>query len=825
MSRLLGLGWICWALVVSVQGERVVASFNDGWSFQLGEVPEPARYEPVKVPHDWSVAFPFSTNGTGGCTAFLPGGVGWYEKRFELPPAFRGRRVRIDFDGVYNNAEVWLNGKKVGERPYGYIPFSFDLTPFLNQAGENTMVVKADRSAYMDCRWYPGSGIYREVQWVAHEEVYVEQYGLFVTTVSNERVRVETTLVNDSSQAVALDVEIDLQEADGRSAAFQVSSVSLAAGERKQVVAFLSLPQASVWSPDTPYLYRAEVSVQQELNCVDRVATLFGVRDLQYDPARGFFLNGERTVLKGVCLHHEGGAVGAAVPDDVWERRLRYLKEMGANAIRTAHNPPSRAFLDLCDRMGFLVQDEAFDEWFNPKDKKYNFNQRVTDERSIGYSEQFGAWAERDVKAMVLRDRNHPSIIMWSIGNEIEWTYPRYGNATGYWNKPRVANYYWDLPPHDLATRKEIFEATAPGEHVLAETADALAQWIKEVDDSRVVTANVVMPSVSYFSGYIDALDIVGYSYRTVLNEWGGEHYPDKLIVGTENWPQWNEWRGVLENEHIAGLFIWTGIDYLGESRSWPKRSTESGLMSTAGFRKPAYWFFKSLWNDEPMVRLNTQRLIDSNYKRVNGEIVENPDNPRDKKWWWPHLKRHWNYDQHEPIYVEVHSNCEEVELFVNERSLGCRVPMESEDRMVRWSVPFAAGALKAVGRNDGQVVTEEVLKTAGEPVGIQLSPDRRVVEADGVSVVHVEAQLIDAAGNAVRHVDQMVSFAVEGGLTNIGVDNGWYESVQPFRSKEGMTHQGRCLIHLQAGHEVGMATLTVSGEKLSEKRMNVRIR
>ena len=825
MSMLHRSVWLCLVLAVTALGERVTASFNDGWSFQLGEKPDPVRYEPVKIPHDWSVAFPFSTNGTGGCTAFLPGGVGWYEKTFELPPAFRGRQVRIDFDGVYSNAEVWLNGNKLGERPYGYIPFSFDLTPFLNQEGEDRMVVKADRSAYMDCRWYPGSGMYRDVQWVAHDHVYVEQYGLFVTTLSNELVRVETTVVNDSSEAVELAIQIDLQESDGRSAAFAELSVALDAGERKRVVEMLSLPKASLWSPDTPYLYRADVSLYHSMRCVDRVATTFGVRDLKYDPARGFFLNGERTVLKGVCLHHEGGAVGAAVPDDVWERRLRYLKEMGANAIRTAHNPPSRAFLDLCDRMGFLVQDEAFDEWFNPKDKKYNFNQRATDERTIGYSAHFGAWAERDVKAMVLRDRNHPSIIMWSIGNEIEWTYSRYGNATGYWNKPRVANYYWDLPPNDLPTRKKRFEAADPGDHVLAETAQQLAQWIKEVDDSRVVTANVVMPSISYFSGYIDALDIVGYSYRTVLNEWGGKHYPEKLIVGTENWPQWNEWRGVIENEHIAGLFIWTGIDYLGESLAWPKRSTASGLMSTAGFRKPAYWFFKSLWNDEPMVRVNTQRLSDSNYKLVNGSVIEDPENPRDKKWWWPDLKRHWNYAHEEPVYVEVHSNCEEVELFLNERSFGCRVPLDSEDRMARWSVPFDAGTLKVVGRNDGQVVTEEVLHTAGEPVGIRLIPDRRVVDADGASVVHVEVQLMDAAGNPVRHVEQMVSFAVEGALNNIGVDNGWHESVQPFRSTECVTHEGRCLIHLQVNHEGGMAALTVRGENLSQEMIHLHVR
>ncbi|MDZ8117876.1 sugar-binding domain-containing protein [Pontiella agarivorans] len=806
-------------------------NFSNGWKFLPGDVPsaknaafDDSAWRELDLPHDWSVEYSFTTNHAGGCTAFLPGGIGWYRKTFEVSAAEKGQIFRIDFDGVYNNSEVWINGHYLGKRPFGYIPFSYELTEYLNYGGKNTVAVRVDRSAYLDCRWYPGSGIYRDVKWVAHGPVHIEQYGVFVTT-RGDRVQVDVTLKNRMNAAEPVLLKVDLQDAAGKSVGFQTLEMDLAAGAPAVGTLAFTVGNPERWEPDHPYLYRAEVEVVSGDRVLDRATTGFGIRDIYNDPDKGFFLNGEHMRIKGVCLHHDGGAVGAAVPDAVWERRLRYLKEAGCNAIRTAHNPPSEAFLDLCDRMGFLVQDEAFDEWFNPKDKRHNFNAKDVDDLTRGYSEEFGDWAERDIKAMVLRDRNHPSIIQWSIGNEIEWTYAGYSDATGYWDKENEVSYYWDLPPFSAEEIRERFSVSQKrqGEHILAEQAADLSRWIKELDTTRPVTANMVMPSVSHFSGYADALDVVGYSYRTVLNEWGHEHYPEKMICGTENWVQWEEWKSVLENEHIAGVFLWTGIDYLGESRDWPKRSTASGMLNTAGFRKPRYWFFKTFWKeDEPLVYIAAQPQADSNYLLKNDEVVENPENPRDKKWWWPEVSNHWNFEVGEPVYIELYSNCEENELFLNGKSLGVRKLADHEDRLLKWIVPFEEGSLKAVGRNNGQVAAIKTLHTAAEAVAVRLKLDKKTLRADGRDAVHCVAEVVDEKGRSVRHRTHRVRFSVEGDARNIGVDNGNSSSVQDFQSDRCETDQGRVLMMLQAGKTKGDIVVNASVDGL--KGATVRI-
>ncbi|QBG49219.1 glycoside hydrolase family 2 protein [Verrucomicrobia bacterium S94] len=810
----------------------VSRNFSADWRFFPGDAPEAmaavfddSAWRRLDVPHDWSVEHAFSTNETGGCTAFLPGGIGWYRKSFEIPESGKGRIYRIDFDGVYNNSEVWVNGHYLGKRPYGYIPFSYELTEYLNYGGKNVVAVRVDRSAYLDCRWYPGSGIYRDVKLVSHEPVHIEQYGLFVTTRGNQ-VYVEVALKNRSTEAVPVLVKADLQNAEGKSVGFRTLNQDLAAGASAVGTLEFTVEHPERWDTDNPYLYRAEVELVAENRVLDSATTSFGIRDIHNDPDKGFFLNGEHTLIKGVCLHHDGGAVGAAVPDAVWERRLRYLKEAGCNAIRTAHNPPSEAFLNLCDRMGFLVQDEAFDEWFNPKDKRHNFNAKDVDDLTRGYSEVFGEWAEQDIKAMVRRDRNHPSIIQWSIGNEIEWTYAGYADATGYWDKENDVSYYWDLPPYSAEEIRERFSVSQKrqGQHILAEQAADLSRWIKALDTSRPVTANMVMPSVSHFSGYADALDIVGYSYRTVLNEWGHKHYPEKMICGTENWVQWEEWKSVLENEHIAGVFLWTGIDYLGESKAWPKRSTASGMLNTAGFRKPRYWFFKTFWKeDEPMVYMAAQPQAASNYLLKDGEVVENPENPRDKKWWWPEVSNHWNFEAGEWVYIELYSNCEENELFLNGKSLGVRKLADHEDRLLKWIVPFEEGSLKAVGRNGGQVAAIQTLHTAAKAAEVRLKLDKESLRADGRDVVHCVAEIVDEKGRPVRHLAHRVRFSVEGDARNIGVDNGNSSSVQPFQSDSCETDQGRVLMILQAGKTKGDVVVEASVEGLKGATVHIQ--
>ncbi|VGO22481.1 glycoside hydrolase family 2 TIM barrel-domain containing protein [Pontiella sulfatireligans] len=813
-------------IVMAAHAEsRAVDNFNADWKFNLGDVTEAkgaayddAAWRGVQLPHDWSVELSFTTEDAGGCTGFLPGGIGWYRKTFTVPASSKGRVVRVDFDGVYSNSEVWINGHHLGMHPYGYSPFSYDLSKHLNYGGENTIAVKADRTAYLDCRWYPGSGIYRNVKLVTHDLVHIQQHGVFVTTKGSE-VTVRSSVCNGSDAAKKISIKTAVQEAGSQSL-----DIELAAGEAKEVELVFQIAKPRLWDTEHPNLYTASVDVLDGKTVLDNACATFGIREIRYDANEGFFLNGKRMLLKGVCLHHDGGCVGAAVPDGVWERRLRILKEGGCNAIRTAHNPPSAEFLDLCDRLGFLVQDEAFDEWFNPKDKKYNFGQKVADDRTVGYSERFGEWAERDVKAMVQRDRNHPSIIMWSIGNEIEWTYPGYGGATGYWEKENNVNYYWDEPPLDTPTMKERFENEDQGEYILAEQAADLSGWIKEIDVSRPVTANTVMPSISHFSGYADALDIVGYSYRTVLNKWGHENYPEKMILGTENWVQWNEWKGVLDNPHVPGVFLWTGIDYLGESTQWPAKASGSGMLDTAGFRKPNYWFFKTFWKEsEPLVYIATQPLAESNYLMLDGQVVENPEKRRTRKWGWPDVVNHWNYQPGEQVYIELYSNCEETELFLNGKSLGVQKLADCEDRLMKWAVPFEAGELKAVGRTSGKETALQTLQTAGEPAALQLTADKTELDADGVDVAHCVVQLVDADGVPVKHLGHLARFTIEGDARNVGVDNGSPKSTQNFQSDTCRTDQGRCLMVLQAGHAPGAVAVTASADGLKSARVELK--
>lgn len=806
--------------------ERTVEDFNDEWSFNLGDIStaeqvefDDAGWHKLRLPHDWSVAQSFTQENAGGATGFLPGGIGWYRKTFSLPESARGRVARIEFDGVYTNSKVWLNGHLLGNRPYGYAPFSYDLTPFLNYGNNSNVIsVRVDRSAYLDCRWYPGSGIYRNVRLVLSDPWHIPQWGLCVTTPkisdSCATVSIKTTIKNAGGDSDELALRCLIMDPAGRVVVTAETPLGVNASEPELL---LKVDNPLRWDIDSPNRYRAKSELLRAGQVVDSAEVFFGIRAITYDAAKGFFLNGRPVLFKGVCLHHDGGCVGAAVPLDVWRRRLTLLKEAGCNAIRTAHNPPSEEFLDLCDEMGFLVQDEAFDEWDNPKDKRHNFNQQSSSDETRGYTEHFAEWQQADLEAMVRRDRNHPSIVMWSIGNEIEWTYPRYQAAAGYWDGTNESSYYYTEPAYAPEKMKQIFDEKGPAGPVLADTARRLARWTKALDATRPVTANLVIPSVSHWSGYTEELDLIGYSYRTVMYDYGHRNYPEKMIYGAENWALWDEWRAALEKEYMPGIFIWTGIDYLGESRAWPAKSSNTGLLDSAGFKKPAYYFMKSLWCDEPMVHIATSTLKDSHYitDPVTGSVVDDPDNTWSRQWVWSPLNAHWNYEQGESVYVEIYTNADEVELFVNGVSAGTRQIEGTRDHFVQWAVPFAAGDIRAVARTNGSIVSEQVIQTAGEPVAVTLSVDKKSLTADGRAVVHCVAQLVDAKGRAVRHANQRVSFKITGDAVNIGVDNGHFQSTQDYRADGCVTSAGKCLMVLQAGRTTGEIQIEATGAGL----------
>lgn len=816
---------------------RTDEDFNFGWKFHLGDSTEAsaaefpdAEWRSVRLPHDWSVEHSFTQENTAGATAYLPGGVGWYRKHFYVSAESQGRRISIEFDGVYTDSKVWINGHLVGKRPNGYTAFSYDLSEHLRYGEENVIAVRADRSAYIDCRWYPGSGIYRDVRLVSRHATHIPQWGVFVSTPSvtaeKATVSVQTDLTNlgDALETLTLETELFF---DGQSQAKTRTRLKLAGTEQTQVAQEFLLESPQLWDIETPNMYLAVSRVYSRSGLIDTEETRFGVRSFRFDRDTGFYLNGENVPLKGVCLHHDGGLVGAAVPDGVWERRLRTLKAAGCNAIRTAHNPPSAAFLDLCDELGFLVQDEAFDEWNNPKDKKHNYGQQEADPLTTGYTEYFTEWSQRDLQAMVLRDRNHPSIVMWSIGNEIEWTYPGYETATGYWGatKKGDVNYYWDEPPYSIDEIKHLYLHADKGDYDLASTARDLADWVRDIDTTRPVTANLVIPSVSNFSGYAEALDIVGLSYRQSVYDYVRKNYPDLTILGTENWARYHEWKYAVDRDFISGIFLWTGIDYMGESKEWPRRGSTSGLLNFAGFEKPSYHLFKTLWSDEPHIYMTTQTVAASPYHWDASEqqLVEKEENwAARQKWGWHDVNEHWDYADGETVAVEVYTNQSAVELFLNGKSLGIQELDTQTDRILKWQVPYAAGELVAKAVNAS---VEETLRTAGVFAGIDMEADKLELEANAYDVSHFTIQLVDANGTPVRTDDQEVTFEIEGPAHLLGVDNGLVDSVQDYQSKRLVTGNGKALMILQSTKSAGEVRVTARSGDVSSKPITLQIK
>lgn len=769
-------------------GSRKHVSLNGEWQFTKngllgGEAIEiknkdwRVEWRSVQVPHDWSVESPFSLD-FDGATGFLPGGVGWYRKTFES----LGTDVTyLHFDGVYNNAEIYVNGAKIGFHPYGYSPFQYEISDHIVE-GINVIAVRVDHSRYADGRWYTGSGIYRDVELVGASKTHIPVWGTFITTpeVSDEKAQVQLQVkINNATEETELRTAILDPDSN------QVAEVSQKwkSGDDVSFQALeLSSPQC--WDVESPKLYKAVTTVLNSGEIVDEYETVFGIRTFRFDVNEGFFLNGRNLKIKGVCLHHDAGCVGAAVPKDVWRRRFEILRKGGCNAIRIAHNPGSNEFIELCDEMGFLVQDEFFDEWDNPKDKRLNQNEQHDDYISKGYTEHFQEWAEQDLKDVMRSHRNHPSIIQWSIGNEIEWTYPRNAEATGYFGMKANGNYFWTTPPNSLEQIDEAFATLPPERYDIGKTAQKLAKWTKEMDTTRPVIANCILPSASYRSGYADALDIIGFSYRRVLYDYGHKNYPELPLMGCENLGQWHEWKAIMERPFVSGTFLWIGIDYLGECYGrWPMRSKRSGLLNSAGFEKGSYHMMKTLWCDEPHIHLTSQTLEKSPYifDNADGFIGEEDSEAwKTKTWFWHDVNTHWNYTEGEIVAVEVYSNCDLVELFLNGESLGIKRLADFDDHIYKWAVPYCEGTLEARSAE-----TTAFLKTAGAPAGISL-------ELDGC---HVIAQLVDAEGVPVKSEEHEIRFEVKGDGRVLGVDNGSCYSTQTFQSDRVVSDQGRCLL------------------------------
>ena len=786
--------------------QRSVIDFDRDWRFHLGDVAgaqeaafADSGWRTLGLPHDWSIEGTFSdSNPAGAGGGALPGGIGWYRKVFSSTTADTTRRVFVEFDGVYRNSEVWINGRYLGKRPYGYSSFQYELTPYLRSGrAANVIAVRVDNSKQPNSRWYSGSGIYRHVRLVTTDPVHVDQWGTYVTTpaVSAEsaRVTIRTTIRNRLRGEQAAGLVTTVFDSGGRVVAHRVTKGMRLSDSVTETVDDLTIPHPVLWSVERPYLYHAVTSIHcgPRLSVCDEYTTPFGLRSFDFRADSGFFLNGRHVKIRGVCLHHDLGALGAAVNTRAIERQLQIMKAMGVNAIRTSHNPPAPELLDLTDRLGFIVMDEAFDMWRKQK-------------TPYDYHLDFDAWHERDLSDMVRRDRNHPSIFIWSIGNEVmeQWT---------------------------------------NGDSTVGPLARELAGIVRRLDPTRPITSanNNGSPESEIF--HAGALDLLGHNYHHEAWPMFPQQFPGGKFIITEAMSALNS-RGVYEQPSdsvavyytpydttkrprpnpngrissydnrrafwgslheeslrlferypfLSGMFIWQGIDYLGEPTpyEWPARSSYFGLADLAGFPKDPYYLYQSVWTTQPML----------------------------------HLLPHWNWTLGDTIDVWAYTNADEVELFLNGASQGVKKKTESVSHLM-WRVAYSPGTLRAVGRKNGQVTATAVVQTAAAPARIALAPDRTRLRADGRDLSFVTVTVTDTAGLAVPTDEHLVRFRVSGNARIEGVDNGDEFSHESLKADHVRLFSGKALVIIRAGQTAGTITLTATAEGLEPASARIELR
>ena len=790
---------------------RVQARLTEDWSFALGDsagAQEPAfddsGWRVLDLPHDWSIEGAYAEDNPAGAPgAFLPGGVGWYRKALDWDPAWAGKAVRLTFDGVFMNARLFFNGRELAHQPYGYIGFSADLTDVLTE-GVNTIAVRVDNSRLPSSRWYTGSGIYRNVWLTVTGPVHVVEHGSYVRgeDVGPDRATVIATheVVNPNAAPIAATAAVALLNAEGQEVAQTEKAVTLAPGAITAVDHRFDVAGPALWSPDAPSLYTLVFTLSGPDGVLDRYETVTGLRSLDFTVDRGFLLNGAPVELQGACLHHDGGPVGAAVPEDVWRHRLMLLKEMGANALRTAHNPFAPEFYRLADEMGFLVMDEAFDGWETPK-------------ATHDYGHYFEDWWERDLTYFIRRDRNHPSVVIWSVGNEVR-------DATAATQK-RLVDLIHTLDPTRPVTQGRGYNlphADIAGFNGHGEYVGAIAAYHAKHPD-RVIVGTEITHSLHTRGVYRSKTE-----YRTRDNPAPWElNNPNKTpeeiwesikdrvyqvpdLTEEEVWPEEplayassfdnNLVRMPIREEirlaralpYLIGTFRWTAFDYLGESRGWPARTMNFGVVDLAGFPKGAYHLYRSQWSDAPML----------------------------------HVEPHWTHPGKEgvEIPVVVYTNYDRAELFLNGRSLGEKAM--TDDMQIVWLVPYAPGELRVVARSEGRADYAVAHRTAGEPEGLRVTTDRATMPSDRRAVARIEVDVVDADGTLVPYAGNRLRFAVSAGGRLIGVENGDILDLDSTKADNRRAFRGKAVALVQSTGAAGPVTVTVTGDGLPAETVTI---
>ena len=761
--------------------ERI--NFDKGWRFALADSVQmsaldynDSKWHTLNVPHDWAIEGDFSASApSGNSGGALPGGIGWYRKTFTVDNADKGKMMYIDFDGVYMNAKVWINGTLLGQRPYGYSSFRYDLTPYIIYGGKNVVAVRVDNSDQPNSRWYSGCGIYRHVWLNKTARIHVAHWGTHVVA-EGKKVKVDVTVDNPDNAKFA--VRNTLLDREGR-----------VVGKAMGIKSVIKVSKPKLWSCESPYIYTLRTEIVAGGKVVDTYETTTGFRTFKFDAAKGFSLNGKSMKINGVCQHHDLGCLGAAINEDALHRQLRILKEMGTNAIRCSHNPPAPELLAMCDTMGFIVMDESFDMWRRRKTQN-------------DYARFFDEWAERDLTDLVLRDRNHPSILMWSIGNEVleQWSSADADNLTA-----EQANLILNAG-HDAST-------LAHGEELSVNSilTRNLCAIIRRYDTTRPITAGCNEPDPKNHLFKSGALDIIGFNYhhqwvKDVPKNFPGQPFifsesvsalqtrgfymmpSDKVYKAPVEWwlpyqdpsfqcsaydnmhASWSStheetWDVVKHNDFVGGQFIWTGFDYIGEPTPYgfPARSSYFGLIDLAGFPKDTYYMYQSEWTDKQVL----------------------------------HLFPHWNWLEGQDIDMWCYyNNADEVELFINGRSQGVKAKKDSHEYHLMWRVKFEPGEVKAVARKDGKVVADKVIRTAGAPAALSLTADRTHFgkNPNGDNLAFITVEVVDKDGNLCPRAEDQIFFDVEGGRI-VGTDNGNPVSMERFKEPKRKAFNGKCLV------------------------------
>ena len=766
--------------------------FDYDWTFQLGDETKAANekfddsgWRKLDLPHDWSIEGNVDVkNAMGNDGGYYPAGIAWYRKTFELPENYKGKNLTLYFEGVYMNAEVFINGVSLGIRPYGFSSFYYDITPHIKVGQKNVVAVKVDNSQQKNCRWYTGSGIYRHVWLLVTDPVHINPWGIAVTTADADQnkanIKISTVLKNETASAQQLIIRTKILE-KGKSVASSDEQINIPAHSEKEVLQTIKLNKPKLWSPESPQLYEAAVSIVKNKKEVDKQQVTFGVRTIAYSAENGFVLNGKEIKISGGCVNHDNGSLGAASYDRAEYRKAELLKKAGFNAVRTAHNPPSEAFLDACDKIGLLVMDEAFDGWREAKNK-------------YDYSIYFDEWWQKDISAMVLRDRNHPSIVFWSIGNEIIER-----------KKPEAI-----------------------------ETATKLAGLVRKLDPSRPVTSAMTTWDKEWeiFDPMFAAHDIGGYNYQMHHAVEDHKRVPSRIILQTESYPRdaFSNWKMVNDNKYIIGDFVWTALDYLGESgigRYFYKGETEGehyerdiypwhgaycGDIDLTGWRKPISHYRDLLYNENKKLYLAV--------KEPNGYYGE----IKETLWSvWPTWES-WNWPGHENknIEVEIYSRYPAVRLYLNGKLIEEKPTTVNEQFKAVFSIPYTKGEIKAVGVKDGKEIESTSLKTADKPSKVSLKAEQNKIKADGQDLSYIIVEITDENGNKEPNAVNELQFEIEGPAVIAAVDNANLQDKDPYVSNKRKAWKGRAMVILKSTHQKGKIKLKVSSAGLQTSVLEI---